>query len=65
VLDTYFVFLRSRVMLGRITLEDEQRLVDEAKTWIEQRAENQPGLKHYLENWGDWQAPETEARPAT
>jgi predicted PolB exonuclease-like 3'-5' exonuclease len=64
VLDTYFVFLRSRVMLGRISLEEEQRLVDEAKAWIEQRAENQPGLKHYLENWGDWQAPETEPRAA-
>ena len=58
VLDTYFVFLRSRVLLGRLSLEEEQKIVDETKVWIEARADQQPGLKHYLEHWGDWKAPE-------
>lgn len=57
VLDTYFVFLRSRVMLGRLSLEDEHKLVADAKSWIEARADSQPGLKHYLDHWGDWQPP--------
>ena len=59
VLDTYFVFLRSRVLLGRLSIEDEQTIVDETKAWIEERAAAQPGLKHYLEHWGDWKAPES------
>ena len=58
VLDTYFVFLRSRVLIGRLTLEEEHKIVAETKAWIEQRADQQPGLKHYLEYWGDWQPPE-------
>ena len=58
VLDTYFVFLRSRVLIGRLTLEEEHKIVAETKLWIEQRADQQPGLKHYLEHWGDWQPPE-------
>ena len=58
VLDTYFVFLRSRVLLGRLSLEDEQKIVDETKAWLEERADQQPGFKHYLEHWGDWVAAE-------
>src|SRR5262249_26885612 len=33
-LDTYFVFLRTRVLEGQITLEQEQSLVARAKAWI-------------------------------
>ena len=54
VLDTYFVFLRSRVLTGEITLEQEQALVAETKTWLEGRAGQQPFLERYLERWGDW-----------
>ena len=57
VLDTYFVFLRSRVVAGEITLEREQELIDEAKAWIEARADSSPGLARYLAAWGDWQDP--------
>jgi hypothetical protein len=31
VLDTYFVFLRTRVIVGELTLDDEQRIILEAK----------------------------------
>jgi hypothetical protein len=54
VLDTYFVFLRTRVLLGEITLEQEQALVGETKGWLESRVEAQPYLGRYLERWGDW-----------
>lgn len=60
VLDTYFVFLRSRVLLGRLSIETEQQIVDETKSWIEQRAQNHPGYQHYLDHWGDWKSPEPE-----
>ena len=54
VLDTYFVFLRSRVLVGQLSLEGEQKLVEQAKKWIEARAEEVDAFRHYLENWGDW-----------
>ena len=38
VLDTYFVFLRCKVVTGVITLEEEQERVAEAKEWLEDRA---------------------------
>jgi predicted PolB exonuclease-like 3'-5' exonuclease len=56
VLDTYFVFLRTRVMTGEITLEQEHAIVLETKTWLEQQTVEQPHLRKYLENWGDWVA---------
>ena len=57
VLDTYFVFLRTRVLLGKLTVEDEHRLVSEAKQWLEAESENIPVYKTYLSHWGDWNAP--------
>jgi predicted PolB exonuclease-like 3'-5' exonuclease len=56
VLDTYFVFLRTRVMVGELDLEDEQQLIGEMKKWIEERA-HKPAFKQYLQNWGDWSNP--------
>jgi predicted PolB exonuclease-like 3'-5' exonuclease len=54
-LDTYFVFLRSRVLTGEITLEQERELVGRAKQFVQERVGELPGLEQYLENWGDWQ----------
>lgn len=54
-LDTYFVFLRTRVLSGDLTLDQEHDLVAHAKRWITERAENgTPALRQYLDNWGDW-----------
>jgi predicted PolB exonuclease-like 3'-5' exonuclease len=50
-LDTYFVFLRTRVLLGEIAPEDEQRYVARARTWLSAKAEELPALKQYLNNW--------------
>ncbi|MFN0196429.1 MAG: 3'-5' exonuclease [Planctomycetaceae bacterium] len=58
VLDTYFVFLRSRVLFGKMTLEEEHRLVLETKNWLEQQAESIPAYRDYLSHWGDWSPPE-------
>jgi len=57
VLDTYFVFLRTRVLLGKLTIDEEQKLVDEAKAWLEARADSVPAYAHYLSHWGEWAPP--------
>lgn len=55
VLDTYFVFLRTRVMLGELSIDREQEVVAIAKKWIEDNQEKIPALGTYLQNWGDWE----------
>ncbi|REJ89849.1 MAG: 3'-5' exonuclease [Planctomycetota bacterium] len=57
VLDTYFVFLRSRVLLGRVSLDEEHTIVTETKAWLEERAETCAAYAHYLSHWGDWRPP--------
>lgn len=57
VLDTYFVFLRTRVLVGQITLEQEQQLVRQTRVQLEHWSREPQGayLRRYLEHWGDWQ----------
>ena len=57
VLDTYFVFLRTRVLLGKLKLDDEQKLVADVKTWLESKAPAIPAYAHYLSHWGEWRPP--------
>ncbi len=54
VLDTYFVFLRTRVLTGELTLEREQEIVSASREWLTARAEEQPSLNRYLESFGAW-----------
>jgi predicted PolB exonuclease-like 3'-5' exonuclease len=54
-LDTYFVFLRTRVLTGDITAEQEAELVEKAKTTLAAQTRDLPALKHYLDHWTDWQ----------
>jgi len=56
-LDTYFVFLRTRVLVGLISLEREHALVEQARAWIEQAATRNLALADYLRNFRFWQAP--------
>ncbi len=65
VLDTYFVFLRVAVLLGRLPLALEQELVATAKHWITERAEQSPAYAKYLAGWGDWENPWTPAPDGT
>jgi predicted PolB exonuclease-like 3'-5' exonuclease len=61
VLDTYFVFLRSRVLIGQLTIDREQELVAETKTWMIAASQQVPAYSSYLERWGDWRNPWGEA----
>ena len=62
VLDTYFVFLRTMVMVGAMTLEREQEIVGAAHQWLQSEAANSAAYRAYLEQWGDWQNPWEEDR---
>ncbi len=57
LLDTYFVFLRTRVLLGELALDEEQGLVAETKTWLARKAAETPVFNQYLSRWGAWQNP--------
>jgi len=57
VLDTYFVFLRSRVLIGQLPLDTEQQIIAETKQWLQQRADDVAAYRLYLEHWGDWENP--------
>ena len=57
VLDTYFVFLRTAVMMGSIQLSHEQAMIAETKEWIAAQQDTTPGFAEYLERWGDWPNP--------
>jgi predicted PolB exonuclease-like 3'-5' exonuclease len=50
-IDTYFVFLRTRVMLGELTAEIEQTLARKARDWLESKLEDLPALATYLAAW--------------
>ncbi len=50
-LDTYFIFLRSRVMIGELGAEREAELVARARDYLAERAPELPALKVYLDNW--------------
>jgi predicted PolB exonuclease-like 3'-5' exonuclease len=57
VLDTYFVFLRGQVLLGRLTRDEEQAIVAETRQWLQQRSAETAAYRLYLERWGDWPDP--------
>ena len=56
VLDTFFVFLRTRVMSGDISLEREAEIVADTKKWLESQS-TVCGISNYLAHWGDWDNP--------
>lgn len=56
-LDTYFVFLRTRLLSGDITLEQEHEIVAETKQWIIDQSQHDPAYQIYMQHWGDWQNP--------
>jgi predicted PolB exonuclease-like 3'-5' exonuclease len=57
VLDTYFVFLRAMVLMGQLTLDREQQLVAQTKSWLEARTSQIPIFTAYLSRWGSWTNP--------
>ncbi|MEM6687911.1 MAG: 3'-5' exonuclease [Planctomycetota bacterium] len=63
VLDTYFVFLRTMTLRGKISLDRETELVAQTKAWIEERAEESQAYRDYLAHWSEWVDPRKEAQP--
>ncbi len=57
VLDTYFVFLRTRVLIGELSLTDEHERIEATKAWLQERAADVAGYRLYLDRWGDWENP--------
>ena len=53
-LDTYFVFLRTRVLAGAISLDEEQALIRRTKDWLRSQTGDFPALADYVSHWGDW-----------
>jgi len=62
VLDTYFVFLRTAVLMGWISLDREKEIVQQTRTWLESRASEVNAFKDYLGLWEDWASPWPEGR---
>ncbi len=50
-LDTYFVFLRTRVMACEITPDQEADLSESARDLLAERADEFPVLNRYLDGW--------------
>jgi predicted PolB exonuclease-like 3'-5' exonuclease len=55
-LDTYFVFLRTRILTGDLTLEQESHLVGRAKELLRAKVAEFPVLGRYLDDWTDFQS---------
>jgi predicted PolB exonuclease-like 3'-5' exonuclease len=64
VLDTYFVLLRTAVLLGWLKLDDEQAVVATARDWLEAKAGSSPCLGKYLAEWGSWANPWKKETPS-
>lgn len=52
-LDTYFVFLRTRIMTGDLTLDQELEIVGHAREFLQSKMNDLPALTQYLRNWAD------------
>jgi predicted PolB exonuclease-like 3'-5' exonuclease len=58
-LDTYFVFLRTRVLTGDLTVERERTLEEHAREWLVGKAVDMPILQQYLDGWQTYDSPPT------
>jgi predicted PolB exonuclease-like 3'-5' exonuclease len=50
-LDTYFVFLRTRILTGDLTSDNERATARRARLWLGARAADLPALHTYLAAW--------------
>jgi predicted PolB exonuclease-like 3'-5' exonuclease len=57
VLDTYFVFLRSLLVMGRITAERETQLIEQVRNMLVEQSDAHPAYKLYLSHWGRLEQP--------
>jgi predicted PolB exonuclease-like 3'-5' exonuclease len=61
VLDTYFVLLRTKVLTGEISLDQEQALVADAMQWLEIRSDEFPVYGEYIQQCSTWSNPWNES----
>ena len=65
VLDTYFVLLRTKVLTGQLSLDEEQLLIADSMEWLEMKSEEFPVYGEYLEQCTAWNNPwQTATQPA-
>lgn len=57
VLDTYYVFLRLAVLMGKITIQQEGELIAASKEMLTAQSADHPAYKLYLDHWRDWRSP--------
>jgi hypothetical protein len=50
-IDTYFVFLRTRVLVGEMTIDEERARARRARLWLGSKVDELPALRGYLEAW--------------
>jgi 3'-5' exonuclease len=62
-LDTYLVFLRTRVLTGHISLDQERELVAHAKRWIADAANHSLAMAEYSNHLVDWKPPGDDGDP--
>src|SRR5436190_4780125 len=53
-LDTYFVFLRTRILTGDLTPEQEAELLAKARELLEAKTAEFPVLRRYLDTWAEF-----------
>ncbi|HOF12768.1 MAG TPA: ribonuclease H-like domain-containing protein [Spirochaetota bacterium] len=51
VMDTYFVFLRTRVMIGELSREREGVIIQHTRDFLEKNKSAVKGFEQYLTNW--------------
>jgi len=54
-LDTYFVFLRTRILTGDLTPDQEADLTARARDFLEVKSDEFPILRRYLAEWREWE----------
>ena len=60
VLDTYFVLLRTKVLTGEITLDEEQNLINDSMEWLEMKSDEFPVYGEYIQQCSVWENPWAE-----
>ena len=61
VLDTYFVFLRTKVLTGELSLDREIELVENTRQWLTDRSDEFPVYGEYLSQVRPWSNPWIES----
>ena len=65
VLDTYFVFLRTKVLTGELNLDEELTLVEETQRWLQENSDSYPVYDEYLSQVSPWKNPWLEEKQTT